>query len=528
MDTPHDHPRRFFLANLSVGLGTLLCRITGFGRVLALAYAIGLGGLSDVYNTANTTPNIIYELMLGGILSATLLPTFVRALKDKDYPAISAVMSVACLALAVLTCIMILAAPAIMDLYSLSRKDSPQEFHDVGVVLVRLFMPQIFFYGLISLATALLNAQHKFSLPAYAPILNNLVVCGLLMLLPHLFGPSITLEDASKNANLVFYLGVGTTLGIALSALVLVPALLKSGIALSFTPDWRHPAVRNVLRLSGWTVGYVMANQAALFLVSLIALHREGWLTAYQTAFTFFILPHGLLAMTITTTFLPRITQDATSGDMQGMIRQISHGIRLLILLMLPASVGYMMIARPLLVTLLNHGQFTLDAAHLTADTLSFFAIGLLPFSLYLFLLRGFYALSDTKTPFQINVVENILNIILALPLALLFGAKGLALAYSLAYSGAVVLTFYKLSRRTGYAEGLRWGDLSPYISRICISVAIMAVAVAITLIILSGQSSVWQLSAAVLVGGFTYASAVLSLKAITIQDIRSLISSRT
>lgn len=524
-DISPEHPRRFFLSNVSVGFGTLLCRVTGFGRVLALAYAIGLGGLSDVYNTANTTPNIIYELMLGGILSATLLPTFVRALAEKDHRAISAVLSVACVALAILTLVMILAAPWIMDLYSLSRKDSPQEFHQVGVVLVRLFMPQIFFYGVISLATAVLNAQHKFALPAYVPILNNLVVCALLLMLPHLFGPDITLAEACKNANLVFYLGVGTTLGIALSAMALVPALLRSGLALSFLPDWRHPAVRNVLRLSGWTVGYVMANQAALFLVSLIALHREGWLTAYQTAFTFFILPHGLLAMTITTTFLPRITRNATTGDMQGFAHHMGQGLRLLILLMLPASVGYIMIARPLLVTLLNHGQFTLEAAYLTADTLSFFAIGLLPFSLYLFLLRGFYAMSDTKTPFQINLVENVLNIILALPLALLFGAKGLALAYSLAYSGAVVMTLQALKTRTHQSEGLRWADLSGYVARLSVSVAVMAVAVAMTLVGLSGQSALVQLVAAVLVGAATYAGGVLISRAVRWSDVKALIS---
>lgn len=516
---PATHYRRFFMSNIAVGLGTLLCRVTGFGRILALAHAIGLGGLSDVYNTANTTPNIIYELMLGGVLSATLLPSFVRAMKVQDHKAISAVLSVTAILLGLLTLLMVLAAPFIMDLYSLTRQDNPTQFRSVGVDFIRLFMPQIFFYGLIAMATAFLNAQHKFALPAYAPLLNNIVVIGILVALPYVFGAPLTLETAALNPHLVLYLGVGTTLGIALSALVLVPALLKSDIRLSFVPDWGHPAVRGVLRLSGWTLGYVLANQAALFLVSLVALHREGWITAYQTAFAFFVLPHGLLAMTVTTTFLPKIAHDAAAGDMEAFKRKLLQGLRLLILLMLPAAVGYMMIAKPLLVALLQHGQFTLDAAHLTGETLSMFAVGLLPFSIYLFLLRGFYALSDTKTPFKLNVIENVLNIALAVPLAMMMGVQGLALSYSLAYCVAAILTFFALDKRAG--GGMGANGLVDYAARIALGSAIMALGVAGILYTLSAYSPFVQVGASVVSGGILYAAYVLAMKLVDLKALR-------
>lgn len=515
---PQNASRKFFLTNLSVGIGTLLSRVTGFGRIFALTYAIGLSGLSDAYNTANTTPNIIYELMLGGILSATLLPTFVKSNKDNDKDAINAVINVILVLLGGLTILTVLAAPWIMQLYALTRVDQTTEFTAVGTDLIRFFMPQIFFYGMISVATSLLNAEHKFSLTSYAPILNNLTVIGMLLMLPHLFGTAPSLDIAIANPSLVAYLGIGTTAGIAISALVLIPAMIKSGVRLSLRPDWQNPAVRNVLRLSGWTVGYVMANQIALFLVSLIALHREGWMTAYQTAFAFFILPHGLLAMTITTTFMPKIAHDAAAGDMDGFKAKISEGLKWLVFLILPASAGYMLVARPLLVTLLNHGQFSMDAALLTGDTLAMFAVGLLPFSLYLFLLRGFYALSDTKTPFKINVVENILNVVLAYPLAMIFGVKGLALAYAIAYIGAAFLTAAALNKRV--AGGLFPPALSQTLMKIAVSVLVMATSVFVVLSLTSAMSELIQLSAAVICGALVYAGLALAFRLV---DLRAL-----
>ena len=514
------HSRKFLFSNLSVGVGTLLSRVTGFGRILALAYAIGIGGLSDVYNTANTTPNIIYELMMGGILSATLLPAFVRSLKNDDHRAISAILSVTTLILLGLTIAMVIAAPLIMQFYSVTRQDDPQQFIMVGTHFVRLFMPQIFFYGLVAMATALLNAQHKFSLPAYTPILNNLVVIGMLVALPHIFGVGMTLEHAANNMALVTYLGLGTTAGITLSALSLVPAMLRSGVRLQFLPDWKHPDVQKVLRLSGWTFGYVIANQVALYLVSLVALSHEGWMTAYQMAFAFFVLPHGLLAMTITTTFLPKIAHDAAADDMVGFSDKMIQGLKILMLLMIPASVGYMLIGHPLLLTTLHHGAFTLDDAALTSGTLIMFAVGLFPFSAYLFLLRGFYALSNTKTPFQLNVIENLINIVLAVPLAKMLGVAGLALSYALAYCLSVGITFFVLNKKVGGL--LIKTDILIYFGKILAITAVMALAVGGAIYALSMYAPWVQLMAAIIGGAGVYVVLVLVTRVV---DIKSLLT---
>jgi len=272
--------------------------------------------------------------------------------------------------------------------------------------------------------------------------------------------------------------------------------------------------------MSGWTLGYVICNQIALLIITLAALHEEGWLTAYQMAFVFFLLPHGLLAMTITTTFMPKIAHFAAINDWNGYVDKMMLGIKLLILLILPASVGYILIERPLLTTLLEHGQFTTKDASLTGDVLAMFAIGLLPFSLYLFLMRGFYALSDAKTPFKINLLENIINIILAIPFAMLWGVKGLALAFALAYCFSVFVAVkalnHKIAGRLCFDEGF-----INYFAKILLSVSTMALIVSSSLYLLSTAPDWVQTLISVIAGGGVYAVMVLRMKLVDIHSLR-------
>ncbi|MEK7801555.1 MAG: lipid II flippase MurJ, partial [Pseudomonadota bacterium] len=197
--TENSPPQNLLRTNIVVGFGTFLSRITGFLRVLLLASVFGFTGLSDVYNTANTTPNIIYELLLGGILSATLLPVFVRQFADGDSEGMSAVLSVVALALGVLTLVATLCAPYIIGLYAVSRGADYTVFLSVGTRLAYCFLPQIFFYGVIALATSMLNARHRFAVPAYAPILNNLIVMAVLGAIVFLFQGTRDLAYAAEH-----------------------------------------------------------------------------------------------------------------------------------------------------------------------------------------------------------------------------------------------------------------------------------------------------------------------------------------
>lgn len=441
---------RLVRASAVVALGTLLSRLTGLARIALLAYAVGRGTLADTYNLANQTPNIVYELLLGGVLSATLVPLFVE--RRDDDRAISAVFTAALVALTTLTVVAVVAAPLLARLYTFHSVDEAAQ-RDVATTLIRLFLPQMVFYGLTTLATALLNARRRFVAAAFAPVLNNVVVIAMILTFVRVTsGPREQWEsvDAVRgDRGLLLLLGIGTTAGIAAMALVLVPAIRRTGTRLQWVLEPRHPAVLRMLRLSGWTVGYVVANQVALSVVLVLATSDAGGLTAYQFAFIFFQLPHGLLAVSIMTTVMPELADHATAGDMPGFRSRYAWGLRVLVTVVVPAVAMFLVVEDPL-VGLMRFGAFDAADVRVTADTLEAFALGLLAFSAYLYTLRGFYALQDTRTPFFVNLFENAANIVLALLLHPALGVQGLALAYALAYLAAAVVAYALLQRRVG------------------------------------------------------------------------------
>jgi putative peptidoglycan lipid II flippase len=435
-------------SGVSVAVGTALSRVTGVIRLAALAYALGRGVFSDAYNAANTTPNVLFELAVGGVLTATLVPVFVEHLDDDDHDAVSAVATVTAVVLAVITVLGIVAAPAIVAVIT----DDPDQ-RDIASQLLRLFMPQVLFYGLAAIGGAVLNARRSFAAPALAPVLNNVVVSAMFFALPHLFeaDPIGDVAGAADDRGYLRFLGLGTTLGVAIAALALIPSLRRVGVRIRPLLDWRHPAVVSVIRMSGWTVGYVVANQIALMVVYRLALHDgDGNLTAYQLAFTFFQLPHGLIAVTVMTMHGPVLARMAVADDWPRFRARFASGLRILTFLVCPAAAGLIALHRPTISAVLEHGNFGVADTATTASTLAWFACGLVGFSVYLYTLRAFYAMRDTRTPFWLNVVENALNIALAVPLVRAMGVEGLALAYAIAYTVSAVMALVALGRAVG------------------------------------------------------------------------------
>jgi len=446
---------RLLQSSAIVGIGTALSRVTGFLRVAAIAYALGVTTVAGVYSYANETPNIVYELLVGGILTATLVPQFVRHLQRDDREATNAVVTAAMLALVVVTILGVALAPLIVDVYTL-RVSGPgrAEQQELATKLLRLFMPQILFYGFATLATALLQARRRFAAAAFAPILNNLVVIGIFLTLPQFVDGPLTVRRLNDDSSLVLFLGLGTTAGVAAMALALVPALRGARVHLRFVLALRHAAVRTLVRLSGWTFGYVVANQIALWVVLVLANGVDGGAFAYLSAYAFFQLPHGLFAVSIMTAVGPELAAAGGRGDLAALRHRFARALRLVLTVVIPAAAVYVALARPFVVALLQRGAFSAGDAALVADTLVGFAVGLPFFSTYLFSLRAFYSLEDTRTPFLLNCVENAANVGLALWLFDELGVDGLAYAFSGAYAIAAVLTLGVLSRRIGGLQG--------------------------------------------------------------------------
>jgi putative peptidoglycan lipid II flippase len=441
-------------SSAAVAAGTLLSRLTGLLRVVVLAAAIGKASLADTYNLANITPNIVYELLVGGVLAATLVPVFVDLLERRDERSTSAVFTVTMTALTLFTAVTMVLSPVFARLFVL-REHGPDRAAQLHVltVLILCFVPQMIFYGFTTLASALLNARQRFVAAAFAPVLNNvIVIVALLVFALRTSDRHGAITDVARVRNdlgLLLLLGIGTTAGIVAMAVVLVPAMVRAGVRLRFVLAWRDPAIRTILRLSGWTAGYVVTNQLVQVFVLVLANNSAGNVSAYVYAFTFYVVPHGLLAVSIMTTMTPNLARRARAGDREGMRREFGLGLRYIVVLVLPASVLFVVLAQPMLGVIVRH-QFTAHDAVVTADTLQAFAISLVPFSVYLYAMRAFYALQDTRTPFVLNAFENGLNVLLAIVLFPHLGVQGLALAWSGAYFVAAVGAMLVLHRRIG------------------------------------------------------------------------------
>lgn len=425
--------------NIVVAVGTALSRLTGLGRVAVFAIVMGQTALADAYNGANQTPNIVYELLLGGVLSASLVPLFTKQAEERDEAATSAVVTVAVIAMTAITVVAVAAAPLIFRLYSLDVADGidATTYRNVGTTLSRIFLLQIFFYGLSAIANALLHARRRYFAASWAPVLSNLVIIASLLLIPRAMGGGgePALGDVLTNSELKWTLGLGATFGIAVMALAVLPALRAADVHISFRPDLRHPAVRRLMSMSTWTLGYVLANQIAIVVVQNLAQPGSGGLDAYSKAYIFFVLPHGLLAMSVVTTFTPEMASAIRRRDRSGFVDRASLGVRLVALLTFPAAAAMFVLRRPLIGLALQHGNFDAADAELTSRALAGFSLGLVGFSVYLFALRAFYAHEDARTPFVLNAFENLFNIALAVVLAKRFGVLGLAAAFALSYA---------------------------------------------------------------------------------------------
>lgn len=438
--------------------GTLASRLTGFGRLAALAYAMGFTRLTDSYNLANVTPNIVYELVLGGVLSATLVPVFVDRMateqdEEEAWRAVSAVVSAAAAVLVVVTAVFVVVAPLLIRLYTIGTHDpSVGQQRAVATSFLRLFAPQVAFYGMTTLVTAVLQARRRFAAPMFAPVLNNLVVIGVLLALPHVVD-DVSLTGFRHDAGARLLLGLGTTAGVGVMAVALVPALLRSGARLRWAWEPRHPAVRTILRLSGWTFGFVAANQLALMAVLVLANRRGGDVAAYQAALVFFQLPYGVFAVSIMTALQPELAERWSTGDAAAYGRRVGLGLRSIAAIVVPAAVGYLCLARPVISLALEHGALGSASADTTAGTLALLAVGLPGFCLYLFLARAFQAMRDTRSVFWLYLVENGVNVVLAVALYPSLGVQGLGLAYGLAYTVATGVALVALQRRVGSVE---------------------------------------------------------------------------
>jgi len=439
-----------------MALGTLASRLTGFLRVVAMAAALGLTDINDAYNRANITPNIVYELLLGGVLTSIVVPLLVRARKEDpdggdDFARL--LLTLVAGALAVAALLGVVAAPLLAS--ALGAAAGPER--DLTITFLRYFMPQIAFYGIGATMTAILHTRRRFGAAAVAPVLNNLVVMATAIVFIVISdGDRPTFEGLTGRQTAT--LGIGTTLGVIIMTVALVPSLRSSGFRWRPRLGW-HPALRAAAGLAVWVFVYVAANQAGLIVITRLASSAgEGGVTAYQYAFLLFQLPHALVAVSVVTALVPRMSSHAVDGDMARLRDDFSRGIRLIAAVLIPAALAYIVLARPIATAVFGLGAFSRADAAFVGDVLAAFAFGLMSFSAFQLLLRMFYVLQDSRTPALVNIAANTVNVVADIALFTLLDGRsrvvGLAAGHAIAYTvGAVVLARI-LSRRIGGLDG--------------------------------------------------------------------------
>ena len=519
-------------ATLAMSIGTALSRLTGFGRIAVMAWAIGAteSKLPDTYNLANSLPNIVYQLVLGEILATIFVPVFVEHIKTKNreesWTLASSILNIAFVIAAVFSAITVLVAPQLIKIYAFhvpAAQRAQQEA--VGAFFLRIFMPQMMFYAVGAVMTGLLNAYRRFAVPMFAPVLNNLIVIATFVIFRLEHGTktptlsSLTLGDK-------WLLAGGTTLGVIAMTLVLVPYIAKlPGRYQLRAFQWRNPAIRHVGNLAKYSFGYVIVNQIGLWVLFALANGKQGGVTAFNNAWILFQLPYGIFAVSVMTYFVREISEHYVTRDYGAVRRDVSLGLRTTALIVLPASAGFIALSIPLNRVLLQHGTFSGRSTILTADTFVLMSIGLGAFAAFQQLMRAFYAMQDTKTPWVVNVVTNAVNIATAIPLYVVMGVPGLALSMTLSYLGGAVYGAAVLRSRIGGIDGARLVTSHVRIGLASVATGLVAwviaksVGSAVDVAHFPGQLA--QVGSAVLGGVATY---VVAAKLLGVDELKPLI----
>lgn len=445
-----------------MALGTVASRLTGFAKVAVLAFALGTATLGDAYNTANNIPNVVYELLLGGILTSVVVPLLVRARKrdaDGGEAYEQRLFTLAAAGLFVITAAAVVAAEPLISLYTRGFTE-PQ--HDLAVTLARFFLPQIFFLGVTAMARATLNTRGHFAAPMWTPVLNNLVVIavGAAFLVVTEGGASPGTIDTNETR----LLGIGTTLGIVVQTLALIPALRSVGFRWRLRFDLARLDYRHIGSVAGWVVGYVLVNQAGFLIVTNLATaagarardtvaYGAGY-TPYMYAFLLFSLPYAIVAVSVITALLPRMSGHAEEGHHHLVRDDFSNGLRLTAVLIVPGAVAMLALGPQIAVLLFAYFRTDVADAVYVGYVLAAFAVGLVGYSVYQLMLRVFYAFQDTRTPAFIAVLRVVvmgaLDVAAFLWLPPGWIVVGMALAYSISYYVAAAVSGQVLRRRLG------------------------------------------------------------------------------
>jgi putative peptidoglycan lipid II flippase len=496
-------------ATAVVALGFLGSRLLGLLRSVVIADQFGTGPELSAFWVAFRLPDLIFQLLAGATLGSAFIPTFARLLnrdgEEAGWRLASSVLNIVFLATIVFALLGFIFAPLLVPIMAPglgSDTGQEAELRSLAVELTRLMMLSPILFAISGMFMGILNARHHFLFPAIAPMLYNVaIIVGALV------------SDDVRGLALSVVVGAG------LHLFVQMPALAAVGMRYYPIAQWRDAAVREVGRLMAPRVLGLAAFQLnfliTIFFASLVS---DEAISVMNYAWLIALTPLGLFGMAISTAVFPTMAEQAVV-DRQQLRRTLEQSMKMILFLTLPSAVGLMILARPLVAFLFEHGDFPASSSDLTANALIFYSIGLVGHATIEILSRGFYALSDTRTPVAFAILSMVANLILSAILVWPFEVSGLALAVSLATLGEAVLLLVTLRARI---EGLDIGTIRESFVWTGVATVLMAEVIGCYLLVLhvSGHLDVSNTSDALLalvgsalLGGVTYFAIARALR---------------
>ncbi|MGH2533971.1 MAG: murein biosynthesis integral membrane protein MurJ [Thermomicrobiales bacterium] len=445
-----------------VSLAFVASRILGLVREIILARQFGTTGEYDAYVSAFRIPDLLFLIVMSGAFGAAFIPVFVGFLardeEDRAWRLASAVLTLSAVSMVVLSCVAVAMAGPIMR-YLVAPGLSP-ELHDIAADTMRILLLSPILLGLGIAAKGILEAQEQFTLPAMAPVLYNASIIFAAVTVGARWG--------------VRGVAVGVVAGAALHVLVQLPGLLRSGIRFTPTLDMSVAGLSEVGRLLLPRVIGLAAFQVNFIVVNYLASgDGEGKISALNYAWQLMMLPHGVLALSISTVVFPTMARLYERGDIEGVRRTFLRALEPLLLLILPASLGLFLFRTSIVQTVFESGEFSGRSTHLVADPLAFLAIGLIWYALVELLTRIFYSMHDTVTPVVSGVFIIVVNVVLGWLLVDSMGHAGLGLSLSVSTAIEAGILLWVIRRRLGRfdAEFVSW------FGKVAVSSAAMALA---------------------------------------------------
>ena len=444
-----------------MAIGTILSRITGFVRGLLIVAVLGTALLADTYNVANTMPNILYNLLVGGALTAIFVPQLVRSFKDEDggHAFASRLVTTISIILLALVAIGIIFAPFLVRLYAPEFFTAGfEQERDIAIAFTRYCLPQIFFLGLFTMLGQVANSRGSFGPLMWAPIANNIVGIAIFSAVLY-YSPVLTVATITDSQ--IQILGWGTTFAIVVQALILIPVVHRSGIRIR--PMWGLQGLGKSFTLAGWTLLYVFISQVGYLVTVNVATSaavrsaKDGvttgvGVTPFSNAYLIMLLPYSIVTISIVTAMLPHLSRLAIDKKVDEVREQLVRAIRMVGVITVPSAVAFLLFG-PLITEVLFFGIGAQDSRYI-GYVLSALSFGLVAFSINLILVRGFNAFEDTRTQVISILVINIISVSLSYVFLATLRNKwvtvGLGGAFSISYLVGLFITLSLLKRHIG------------------------------------------------------------------------------